>query len=248
MRAESAGSTRANPPSLPRRANYRGTPVLFPLGIAILAVSLILLAVSGEDLGRWPLYLVGVSVLGLIDDLFGVAGPRGLRGHWAALASGHPSTGAMKAVGTVGLAAWVAPGGGVPYLLAVGVLTLAPHVANLIDLRPGRVEKSGALALGALCVLAGSLAPFDQVWPFAALAAAGAPLTLRERAMLGDSGASLIGAVVGVACVTTLGVTGMAIALAAEISISLYGEFRSISAAIERVPSFERLDSLGRSN
>jgi hypothetical protein len=43
--------------------------------------------------------------------------------------------------------------------------------------------------------------------------------------MLGDSGASLIGGL---------------------IAISVYGEFRSISAAIERVPLFQRLDSLGR--
>ena len=66
--------------------------------------------------------------------------------------------------------------------------------------------------------------------------------------MLGDSGASLIGAVVGVVCVTALGAAGTAVALAALIAISLYGEFRSIAAAIERVPLFDRLDSLGRSN
>jgi UDP-GlcNAc:undecaprenyl-phosphate/decaprenyl-phosphate GlcNAc-1-phosphate transferase len=51
--------------------------------------------------------------------------------------------------------------------------------------------------------------------------------TLRERAMLGDTGASLIGGL---------------------IAVSVYGEFRSISAAIERVPLIQRLDSLGRVN
>jgi hypothetical protein len=32
------------------------------------------------------------------------------------------------------------------------------------------------------------------------------------------------------------------------IAISVYGEFRSISSAIKRVPLLERLDSLGRAS
>lgn len=222
--------------------------MLFPLGAAILALGMIAVAISGAGAGRWLAYLAGVSLLGLLDDLLGDGGPRGLRGHGTALAAGRPSTGAVKALGTIALAAWAAPGDGLPYLLEVGVLTLAPHAANLLDLRPGRVEKVGALAVGGVCLIAGSLAPLDSVWPFAAAAGAGALLTLRERAMLGDSGASLIGAVVAVAAVSALGDRGMAIALLALVAISLYGEFRSISAAIERVPLLHRLDSLGRSN
>ena len=231
-----------------RRPNYRGVEVLFPLGPPILAAGLILGAVAGVGGGRWIAYVAGVSLLGLIDDLLAEGGPRGLRGHGAALAAGRPSTGALKALGTVALAAWAAPGDGAPYLLDVGVLSLAPHVINLIDLRPGRAEKAAALALAGLCAISGSAAALAHVWPFAAAAAAGALITLRERGMLGDSGASLIGAMVGVVCVTALGAAGTAIALAALITISLYGEFRSIAAAIERVPLFDRLDSLGRVN
>jgi UDP-GlcNAc:undecaprenyl-phosphate/decaprenyl-phosphate GlcNAc-1-phosphate transferase len=231
-----------------RRANYRGAALLFPLGVPILAGGLALTVVAGVSGGRWTAYVAGVAVLGLIDDLAGAEGPRGLRGHGLALAAGRPTTGALKALGTLALAAWAAPGGGAAYALGVGVLALAPHVANLIDLRPGRVEKAAGLTLAGICALGGSVTPLEMVWPFAAAAAAGALLTLRERAMLGDCGASLIGAVVGVACVTALGPAGSAISLAALIAISLYGEFRSISATIERVPLLERLDSLGRSN
>jgi hypothetical protein len=39
-----------------------------------------------------------------------------------------------------------------------------------------------------------------------------------------------------------------AVVLMVLIAISLYGEFRSISSAIQRVPLCERLDSLGRGN
>ncbi len=231
-----------------RRPNYRGVAVLYPLGLPILAAGLILGALAGVGGGRWVDYVAGVSLLGLVDDLLGEGGPRGMRGHGLALAAGRPTTGALKALGTIALAAWSAPGEGAPYLLGVGVLSLAPHVANLIDLRPGRAEKAAALALAVLCGIAGSAAPLAPVWPFAVVAAAGALLTLRERAMLGDSGASLIGALVGVAFLIALDATGTAIALVALIAISLYGEFRSIAAAIERVPLFDRLDSLGRVN
>ncbi len=222
--------------------------MFFPLGAPILALGLIAAEVSGVEVGRRLGYLVGVSLLGLADDLLGEGGPRGLRGHASALAAGRPSTGALKALGTVALATWAAAGDGLPYVLEVGVLALAPHAANLVDLRPGRVEKAAALTLGALCAIAGSLAPVSAAWPFAAAAAAGVLLTLRERAMLGDSGASLIGAVAGIGCVSALGVAGTAVALSALIAISLYGEFHSIAAMIERVPLLQRLDSLGRSN
>jgi UDP-GlcNAc:undecaprenyl-phosphate/decaprenyl-phosphate GlcNAc-1-phosphate transferase len=214
----------------------------------ILAAGLVLGAIAGGGPGRWLGYVAGVSLLGLIDDLFGQSGPRGLRGHGSAVADGRPTTGALKALGTIALAVWATPGDGPAYALGVGVLSLAPHAANLIDLRPGRVEKVTALALAGLCALTRSVDPLQSVWPFVAAAGAGAFLTLRERAMLGDSGASLIGAATGIACVGALGAGGMGVALFGLIVFSLYGEFRSVSAAIERVPLLQRLDSLGRSN
>jgi UDP-GlcNAc:undecaprenyl-phosphate/decaprenyl-phosphate GlcNAc-1-phosphate transferase len=214
----------------------------------ILATGFVLGAIAGVGPGRWLGYLAGVALLGLIDDLFGQAGPRGLRGHGSAVADGRPTTGALKALGTIALAVWAAPGDGPTYVLEVGLLSLAPHAANLIDLRPGRVEKAAALGLGGLCALSRSVDPLESVWPLVVAAGAGAFLTLRERAMLGDSGSSLIGAIAGVACVGALGAGGMGVALFALIVFSLYGEFHSISAAIERVPLLQRLDSLGRSN
>jgi hypothetical protein len=78
--------------------------------------------------------------------------------------------------------------------------------------------------------------------------ALGTWLTLRERAMLGDSGASLIGGMIGICLVGALGPAGTYLSLAGLIAISLYGEVRSISAAVERVPLLQRLDSLGRVN
>ena len=55
---------------------------------------------------------------------------------------------------------------------------------------------------------------------------------------------------IGRAIAVTLGGRGMRVAVhynaAADGALTLYGEFRSISAAVERVPLLRALDSIGR--
>jgi UDP-GlcNAc:undecaprenyl-phosphate/decaprenyl-phosphate GlcNAc-1-phosphate transferase len=230
-----------------RRLNYRGRPVLFPLGVVLLAAAGIALAAGPS---RWLVFLCGVGCLGLLDDLVGGT-PRGLRGHGVALARGEISTGAIKALGTVGLAVYAASGGeatGTGYLAEVLVLALAAHLGNLLDIRPGRPEKALGLIAAAICLGSWSVAPLEPIAPLIPAVLLCSWPTLRERGMLGDTGASLIGGAIGVLLVPSLSAPGVGLALAVLIVISLYGEFRSISAAIERVPLLDRLDSLGRVN
>jgi UDP-GlcNAc:undecaprenyl-phosphate GlcNAc-1-phosphate transferase len=230
-----------------RRPNYRGRKVFFPLGVLLLATAGFALTAG---LNRWLVFLFGVGYLGLLDDLVG-GRPRGWRGHGLALARGEISTGVIKAIGTTALAAYAAAGtgtDGAEYLGEVLVLALSAHLGNLIDTRPGRTEKALAVTALAVCLATWSLTPLEPIAVLLPAVGACAWLTLRERAMLGDTGASLIGGMIGVLLVTTLSTPGIALALAGLIAISLYGEFRSISAAIERVPLFHRLDSLGRVN
>jgi UDP-GlcNAc:undecaprenyl-phosphate GlcNAc-1-phosphate transferase len=232
---------------LTRRVNYRGRPVFFPLGAVLLIAACAALA---ADPSRWLVFLAGVGALGLLDDL-AAGSPRGLRGHARAMLHGRFSTGAIKAIGTVVLAAYAVSGEeatAAEYVAGVGALTFSAHLGNLLDTRPGRSEKALALTAAAICAASWSLAPLAPVAALIGAVAVGAWFTLRERAMLGDSGASLIGGMVGVLLVTTLSVPGLWLALAGLIAISLYGEFRSISSAVGRVPLLQRLDSLGRSN
>jgi UDP-GlcNAc:undecaprenyl-phosphate GlcNAc-1-phosphate transferase len=232
---------------VPRRRNYRGRRVLFPLGLVLLATTGLALT-AGLD--RWLVFLCGVGYLGLIDDLAG-GSVRGWREHGRSLARGELSTGAVKAAGTVALAAYAAAGEGASggeLVAHVLVLALAAHLGNLLDTRPGRTEKAVVLTAAALCLASRSLAPLMPIAPLLPVVALCAWLTLTERAMLGDTGASLIGGMIGVLLVTALSPLGTTLALAVLIAISLYGEFRSISIAIERVPLLQRLDSLGRVN
>jgi UDP-GlcNAc:undecaprenyl-phosphate/decaprenyl-phosphate GlcNAc-1-phosphate transferase len=247
------------------RVNYRGAELAFPLGAVLATAALVTLAplavlndradldLLEPDLRRWLPYLLGVAFLGFLDDALGqgaAAGtPRGWRGHAGALREGRLSTGAIKAIGALALAAYVVSGRGLEdwrYLADVALLILATNLGNLLDLRPGRAEKGlGLLAVG-LCLGAWTFAPFELLGIFAGPVLVGAWLTLRERAMLGDTGSNLIGAIAGVWLLTTLGADARLVALAVVAALTIYGELRSISATIESVPPLRWLDSLGR--
>ena len=260
------------------RPNYRGAALPFPLGIVIpvaAVVALVPLALVQEltdagvfRSGAYPAvtYVVGVCLLGLLDDFVGsgvfgrqaaqraaepadAAPPRGWRGHFGATFGGGFSTGAVKAVGSLGLALVALSGQGRSageYLVGAGVLVLATNLFNLLDLRPGRSAKALVLLGAALTI--GSL-DVDGLWTvglFLGPVLVLLPLDLRERGMLGDTGSNAIGAVAGVWLVATLDTTGQAIALGLMALLTAYGEFRSISGFIERTPGLRHLDSLGR--
>jgi UDP-GlcNAc:undecaprenyl-phosphate/decaprenyl-phosphate GlcNAc-1-phosphate transferase len=247
------------------RENFRGARLAFPLGAVLATAALVALAplaflndradldLLDPDLRRWIPYAIGVAFLGFLDDSLGGGeadgAPRGWRGHARALREGRLSTGAIKAIGALALAAYVVSGRGLEswrYLADVALLVLATNLFNLLDLRPGRAEK-GLVLLGAgLCLGAWTIAPIELFGIFAGPILVGAWLTLRERAMLGDTGSNLVGAVAGVWLLTTLGGTGRLTALAVVLALTVYGEMRSISAAIESVPPLRWLDSLGR--
>jgi UDP-GlcNAc:undecaprenyl-phosphate GlcNAc-1-phosphate transferase len=221
--------------------------VLLPLGAVLLVAAGAALA---ADPSRWLIFLVGVGALGLLDDL-AAGSARGLRGHAREVARGRPSTGALKAIGTIALAIDALAArdlSGPHFVVSIAVLTLSAHLGNLLDTRPGRSEKGLALVVVAVCAASWGLTALAPVAALLGPVAVCAWLTLRERAMLGDSGASLIGGMIGVLLVTALSASAQLIALALLIAISLYGEFRSINSAVGRVPLLQRLDSLGRVN
>jgi UDP-GlcNAc:undecaprenyl-phosphate GlcNAc-1-phosphate transferase len=247
------------------RENYSGATLAFPLGAVLATVALVALAplavlndradldLLDPELRRWLPYLLGIAFLGFLDDALGQGGAearaRGWRGHGRALREGTLSTGAIKAIGALALAAYVVSGRGLEswrYAADVVLLILATNLFNLLDLRPGRAEKGLALLAVGLCIGAWTLAPVELLGIFAGPVLIGAWLTLRERAMLGDTGSNLIGAIAGVWLLTILGGEARLIALALVVALTIYGELRSISATIDSVPPLRWLDSLGR--
>jgi hypothetical protein len=247
------------------RENYRGARLAFPLGAVLATAALVTLAplaflndradldLLEPGLRQWLPYLLGIAFLGFLDDALGrgeaVTTPRGWRGHWAALRSGSLSTGAIKAIGAAALAAYVVSGRGLEswrYLADIGLLVLTTNLFNLLDLRPGRAEKALALLAAGLCLGAWTFEPLELLGIFAGPVLVGAWLTLGERAMLGDTGSNLIGAIAGIWLLTVLGADARLLALAIVLALTIYGEIRSISATIDSVPPLRWLDSLGR--
>jgi hypothetical protein len=247
------------------RENYRGAHPAFPAGAVLVSCSLLALAplavlddradldLLSPDLRRWAVYVLGVAFLGLLDDALGRGAandaPRGWRGHARAVMDGRFSTGAIKAIGALALAAYAVSGRGrenVDYLADLALLLLATNLFNLLDLRPGRVEKAFVLLLAGLCLGAWTAVPLELLGVFIGPVLVGAAYTLRERAMLGDTGANLVGALAGISLLVVLGEEARLVALATVAALTIYGEFRSISRVIERVTPLRQLDSLGR--
>lgn len=164
-----------------------------------------------------------VAAIGLADDLF--SGPeRGFAGH---LRAGR-TTGVLKLAGIplAGLAATRSVRGA----LLVG---LAANALNQLDTRPGRALKAYTLAA---IPLRAPLAPAVML----------APYDLREMAMLGDSGANALGAMLGLRSVSRLTGRGQVVAIGALAALNLLGERTSLGAAIERHPFLGAIDRLGR--
>jgi len=242
------------------RPNYREISLPVPLGVLIVPAALVALVpvtllarladtdIYPDNFGLVMLFVPGIALLGLIDDVLSGAS-RGWRGHGAAMLSGNLSTGALKAVGTLGLALLVAsglPGKEGDFLLAAGVLVLATNVFNLIDLRPGRSIKAFVLLGVGLTASTTLTEPIATLGIFAAPAIVAGFFDLREKAMLGDTGSNVIGALAGLWIVLACDTAGQLIALVILLVINVIGEFTSISALIEKVPGLRHLDSLGR--
>jgi UDP-GlcNAc:undecaprenyl-phosphate GlcNAc-1-phosphate transferase len=251
------------------KANYRGRALPCPFGVLALAAGLLALiplallhrlASTGlfePEALPVAVYALGVLALGLVDDTLGRDAPsgsggpaqRGWRGHGAAALRGELSTGVLKAAGSLGLALFAMSYLGLSngrWLLAAGVLVLATNVFNLLDLRPGRSIKAFVLLGAGLTIGSSDLRPLWAIGLFAAPALVAGLYDLRERAMLGDTGANLLGALAGLWLVLTLSGIGQLIALALLAAITVYGELRSISELVERIPLLRELDSWGR--
>lgn len=242
------------------RENYRGRRLPIPIGIVVVPAALIALIpvmllarltdldVFPDNLGFAIVFIPGVALLGLIDDALSGEG-RGWRGHGSDVLGGSLSTGLLKAGGTLGLALLVAsslPGSDADFLLATAVLVLATNAFNLLDLRPGRSVKAYILLGIGLTAATQNTAALAGLGIFTAPVLVAGFFDLREKAMLGDAGSNAIGGLAGLWIVLTLDADGQLIALLILLAVNLFGEFRSISNVIEKVPGLRHLDSLGR--
>jgi UDP-N-acetylmuramyl pentapeptide phosphotransferase/UDP-N-acetylglucosamine-1-phosphate transferase len=247
-----------------RRRNYRDHELATAGGLVIVLAVLVVEAVRtglaefgvGEELSDNLLRSVvlfacfAFAFLGLIDDLLGTDGDRGFGGHLRALRSGRLTTGAMKLFGggVVAIVLTAAPGevSGRRLLADAALVALAANLGNLLDRAPGRTIKAGLLAYVPIALAAGTGPVGLALAPVVGAAAGLLPADLRERLMLGDTGANLLGAVLGLGVVleTSRPVrTGVLVAL---VALNLASERVSFTRVIDATPGLRHLDRWGR--
>lgn len=246
-----------------RRVNYRGVAVYTAAGIVIAMAVLIVEAgrsalgavglgdEPGLNLARQPVLFaaLGFAFLGFLDDVLG-GEDRGFKGHLKALAHGRLTSGMVKLLGGAAIALVLASVPGFvtwPRLLSDAVLiALAANLANLLDRAPGRTIKYALLAYAPLAVAAGTGSVGVAVAPIMGAAVGVLPEDLREHLMLGDTGANILGGVLGLMVVLVCGRGVRNGVLVALILLNLASEFVSFSRVIRAVPPLRWFDSLGR--
>lgn len=247
------------------RENHRNETVTLHEGPALavgLAAGAVCAASSARTAGAAAIAITGAGAFGVIDDLAETTTEKGLRGHVGALLRGKLTTGGLKILG-IGASALTAaaitrgaPGSrsgagsgqhnlrGLADVLADGALIAASaNLANLFDLRPGRVLKVSTAAALPLALgskesgIAGAVVG-------ASLAAA--PGDLLEETMAGDGGANALGAALGAAVSFAAPRWARNAALVGVAALTVASEKWSFSEFIESRPRLRALDSWGR--
>ncbi|HEX6401196.1 MAG TPA: hypothetical protein VF108_12115 [Actinomycetota bacterium] len=237
-----------------RKENRRGAALTVTLGWALA------LGVSGTAIVVWQQVeglgirdsqageLIGAALVflaGVVDDGFG-GEARGLRGHLRALAAGRVSTGVVKLAAAVLAAAitvaWTPRDHVWANLLALIAIAGCTNVWNGLDVAPGRAVKGFLVVAFVLLVvdlraflLACTGAALAVLWP-----------DLRERGMLGDSGANLLGFLAGAEIVRRLPEPWLPVAAATVVGLNLLAETVTFSRTIEAIPPLRWFDRLGR--
>ena len=245
------------------RQNYRGHTLATAGGLFIILSVLVI------DAGRSVLGAIGVGpetglsearlavlfavfgfgFLGMIDDLTAVGEDRGFKGHLGALREGRVTTGMLKLVGGAAVAVVLVatPGfkSGRTLIVDAMLIALAANLGNLLDRAPGRTIKCALLAYVPLAIVLGTSPAGVAIAPAMGAAIALLPDDLSERVMLGDSGANVVGAVLGLGVVLGRGEATRVTALIIVIALTILAEVVSISKIIDRVPPLRALDRLG---
>lgn len=247
-----------------QRRNFRNRTLPTAAGLFVVIAALIIEAGRGtlgafglgDEPGRniaRPLVLFacfGFGLLGLIDDLLGTEGDRGFRGHLKALFQGRVTTGVIKIFGGAAvalvLAANVSYVSGRRLLTDAILIALAANLANLLDRAPGRAIKVGLVAWIPIAFVAGGDAVGIAIAPVIGAFCGLLGDDLHEHLMLGDTGANVLGAVLGLAVVLDVGRGPRNFVLVGLVLLTIAAEVVSFSAVIDRVPILRRFDAIGR--
>jgi UDP-N-acetylmuramyl pentapeptide phosphotransferase/UDP-N-acetylglucosamine-1-phosphate transferase len=245
------------------RTNYRGHVLPTAGGLFIILTVLVIDAgrsvlgaigvgsESGLTQARLAVLLAvfGFGFLGLVDDLAAVGEDRGFKGHLRALREGRVTTGLLKLVGGAAIAIVIvaSPGfkSGRTLIVDAALIALAANLGNLLDRAPGRTIKFGLVAYVPIALAVGTAPIGIAAAPVMGAALGLLPDDLRERLMLGDTGANVIGAVLGLAVVLGSRDSVRLVVMLVLLGINVAAELVSFSRVIDAVPPLRWFDRWG---
>lgn len=221
--------------------------IIFIFGFFISSLLVHLINEPSQEFLYLFIGIVSAGFLGLLDDIWGNAESKGLKGHFKQLMNGRLTTGGLKAVGGGFLAIFLA----LPFsttighlVLNSGIIALSINFINLLDLRPGRAIKVFLVGIGIVFII-GIKDP--TLGLLVGVVLAYFPYDLKERVMMGDAGSNILGLALGISFVWVLSIEGKLIYLFLLVIIHLYAEYYSITKFIEKSSYLKAIDRLGRS-
>jgi UDP-N-acetylmuramyl pentapeptide phosphotransferase/UDP-N-acetylglucosamine-1-phosphate transferase len=235
--------------------NYEGRFVPYSLGVVIIYSYSYLFALSPglESVSMASfIFVFSIWLLGLVDDVFGKPYPKGLKGHVLyAFQKKRITTGLVKAAGTIVVAllfVWMTP----LYtyfatFLSLFLLIGLPHVMNLFDTRPLRVWK-GALCFVVLVLLINPLPSFIYIVMLLSVFYVWYVLEGYRKAMLGDNGATVVGAILAVVAINHLPIGLQLFVLVVVSFFIVIAEKYSFSTIIEHSSLLRMIDQIGIMN
>lgn len=241
----------------PLKSNYRGEKVKNSGGVVI-ALTILFMAffesVTDFDVNSLLLTLGALTIafVGLLDDVFGEGGPKGLKGHLLSLANLEMTTGALKAIIGVTVAITISVyrgGNSTDIVINAALIAFSINLLNLLDLRPGRACKFFILAWSLALIIIFFKNDRFLLHTFSPVAAATMiffKYDAGEILMLGDVGANVLGLYFGIIYVWVLPMKYKLPLTVFVIAANLISERCSFTSLIEKTPILNYIDTIGR--
>ncbi|WP_096201181.1 hypothetical protein [Bacillus sp. FJAT-45350] len=232
--------------------NFEGKQIPYNLGVIIIVAFFLpgVLFYSNEILTlQSVIYVTLIWFSGFIDDRYGDKASKGFRGHILVLLHERKiSTGIVKIIVT-GMASlfFVVLTSAVFNLEAVRILLLLlllPHIFNLFDTRPLRASKVGLLYVASLLPFLTIVEPISFIY-FIVVCSVIFVFEGRKLAMLGDNGATTIGAILAVITIVHGSPLHQWLTITISFFLTLLAEKVSFSKVIARSTFLSRIDRLG---
>lgn len=186
--------------------NYEQQTLPYSLGVFVVYGYAVMCAFPPNDSVAFSYlslgYVLGVWGIGFIDDRYGKAEPKGIRGHFRVFIKDRRwTTGLIKAVGTITLAGVYTflsqPQSAGTSITMFLLMFLLPHIMNLFDTRPLRVWKL-SLLVSAIIVAFMPIPRFSTLLYVLTIFYLVFVLEGERKAILGDNGATACGAILAI--------------------------------------------------